>query len=180
MIWIADSGKEMLEMLEADSPDILLLDVNLKDENGLKLFEEIAKRFPDVKVIALTMYDDHYVVNRAWELGFGGFLLKNTNPDELTEAINHVINGKRYFSKHIDHLLDAKHNLTFDLAGIRITDRERDIIRMLASGLQSHDIGTKLFLSPYTIDTHRKNLLRKLNINNTASLVRFAYDNGII
>lgn len=180
MIWIADSGSEVQNQLERDLPDVLLLDINLKDANGLVFFEQIRKNYPRLKVIALTMYDDHYVVNRAWELGFDGFLLKNTSPNELSEAVTTVLNNGRHFKGIIEQILDAKRNLPFDLSGIRITEREREIIGMLASGLNTQEIGEKLFLSPHTVDTHRKNLLRKLDLSNTAALVRFAYDNGII
>jgi DNA-binding NarL/FixJ family response regulator len=125
MVWIADSGAEMLQKLAQQQPDVLLLDVNLKDYNGLTLFEQFHKKYPELKVIALTMYDDHYVVNRAWELGFSGFLLKNTEPEELSSAIRDVLNNKRHFSAQVEHVIEAKQNMPFDLSGIRISERER-------------------------------------------------------
>lgn len=174
----ASTGLEVLEILSSQSFDVIILDLNMPEKNGLECMEVIAKEYPDAKVIFLTIYQEEYVVKKLIELGAKGFLLKNTSLDKLIDAIKRVYEGGTYFDDLPAIFLDNKKLTTVEKDSL--TRREKEIIKLTVQGLPSHEIAEKLFISEYTANTHRKNILKKLHLSNIAQLVAFAKSSGIL
>jgi two-component system nitrate/nitrite response regulator NarL len=170
------SGKEALEYLKTQTPDIILLDINLPDIDGLQLCENIRKNNKQVKIIGLTSTNEAGIITQFLAKGGNGYLLKNMEREELLTAIDEVMDNKIFLSKSANQKLleqfktvsEAIHNLPV------LTRREKEIITLLHEGMNGPQIAEKLFLSPYTVETHRKNLMQKLNVNNTQQLLKMA------
>ncbi len=174
-------GQDLIDQLEKLKPDILLLDLNLKESDGFTLLAQIRKRDLDLKVIILTMYHDELLIQRAQKEGANGYLQKNVSSQELLEAMEKVEHTNFYLSKTLQQELDnAKLFRDQFTDKMRLTRREIQLIKHLASGKSSQQIAKELFLSVHTIDTHRKNIFKKLKINNVIELVNFAHANHLL
>lgn len=154
--------------------DVVLLDINLPDQNGLELCKAIKARQPEVKIIALSNYDQLSYIEQMKANGASGYLLKNTSVNEITSAIQSVMNGGTWWNK-LDEL--TKDQLSH---GMVLTRREKEVLKLIADGLTNQEIADKLFVSASTVDSHRKNLISKLHVKNTAALVRTALESKII
>ncbi len=175
VIWLAQNGLETLSQIKKQAPDVLLLDVQMPDLNGIEVLTEIASNYPNLKVIILSMFHDRPYIEKAFKLGAHGYLLKNAANDELLHAIKLVCDGGKYFSAEITSaLLQPEQNI------INLTKREREVLTLIAQEYSNVDIAEKLFLSVETINSHRKNLLRKLDVKNTVGLVKYAIQQGLI
>lgn len=174
----AANGLELLELLKKIPADVALLDVEMPVMNGIEACGKIHTQFPDIKVIILTMRNEASIVKQSVANGARGFLFKNTSPEELQEAIEKVAEGQTYFSSEVTMLLLSQPQVNSVLASL--TEREIEIIRLVTEGLSSTEIGEKLFISPRTVDTHRNNILQKLDLPNVAALVRFAMQHKLI
>ncbi len=179
----AKSAKEALAWLdEGQLPDVILLDINLPDTDGLRLCEIIRGKNKEVKILGLTYVNEAGIITQLIKKGANGYLLKSMEREELIDAINKVLDGGIYLSKAANEkILQQMQNL--DMAPGQmpaITRREREILELLAEGLTSHEIASKLFLSNYTVDTHRKNMLQKFNVHNTQALLNTVRKLGII
>ncbi len=177
----ASDGKQVLQLLKKDKhTDVVVMDVDMPVMGGLETLEEITKTFFGVKVIMLTMLNNKEVIQKSVEKGAKGFLFKNTSSHELSDAIKKVARGESYFSGDVALTLlnkttsNSLHSLDV------LTDREIEILKLVAEGFSSTEIGQKLFISPRTVDTHRNNLIQKLNVNGVAGLIRFAVMNKVI
>ncbi len=155
--------------------DVVLMDINLPDKSGIELCLLVKAKSPNTQIIALSNFDQLSYVERMKENGAAGYLLKNTPLTELLEAIEAVSNGKTWWKylENFTNLLEAKNVLL-------LTRREKEVLNLIADGLTNIEIADKLFVSASTVDSHRKNLIAKLNVKNTAALVRFALENKII
>jgi DNA-binding NarL/FixJ family response regulator len=171
----AKTGTEALQILnESPCIDIILLDINLPDMDGLRLCELIRENNKTAKIIGLTYVNEAGIITQLIKKGANGYLLKNMERDELIYAINQVLDGVVYLSKAANEKIIQQlqnNGLTVDNIPV-LTRREKEILQLLAEGLTSHDIADKLFLSTYTIDTHRKNMLQKFNVHNTQALLK--------
>lgn len=174
----ASTGTEVLQELQKQDFDVVILDLNMPEKNGLECMEVISKEYPHLKVLFLTIYQEEYVIKKLIELGAKGFLLKNVSLDKLIDAIHCIHNGGTYF-EDLSDLYFNKQNLTQAVQD-SLTPREKEIIKLTVQGLPSHEIADKLFISEYTANTHRKNILRKLKLANIAQLVAFAKSSGIL
>lgn len=177
----ANKGSDLLHLLQTKTPDVLILDLNLGGENGFDILEKIKEQFATLKVIILTMYNEPAFVRKAKSLGANAYLLKNYSSDELLQVISRINDGVFQTSKEI--VLAKENDNTFNSSFSvisQLSPKEKEIIKHVANGLSSKEIAENLFISVHTVDTHRRNLLKKLNLNNTASLVGFAYENNII
>ena len=177
------TAKDALDYLDNNSmPDIILLDINLPDTDGLRLCEIIRSRNKTVKIIGLTYVNEAGIITQMIKKGANGYLLKNMERQELIEAINKVMDGSVYLSKAAnDKILEQLQH--YDLAEKTIpllTHREKEILHLLAEGLTSNEIAARLYLSNYTIDTHRKNMLQKFNVHNTQSLINAVRKLGML
>ena len=174
----ASTGTEVLQHLQTQTFDVIVLDLNMPEKNGLECMEIIAKEYPEAKVLFLTIYQEEYVVKKLIELGAKGFLLKNVSFDKLVEAIHRVNEGGTYFDDLPEIFLNNKKLTKAEQDSL--TPREKEIIKLTVQGFPSHEIADKLHISEYTANTHRKNILRKLKLANIAQLVAFAKSSGIL
>jgi DNA-binding NarL/FixJ family response regulator len=168
------TGKDALQLLENDSVDLILLDINLPDIDGLALCEVLRRQNKSVKIIGLTYVNEAGIITQLIKKGANGYLLKNMEREELINAINQVLDGSIYLSKGAsDKIVQQLQNLELPSTNIpALTRREKEILELLAEGLTSHEIANRLFLSAYTVDTHRKNMLQKFNVHNTQALLK--------
>jgi DNA-binding NarL/FixJ family response regulator len=175
----AENGQKALDLLKVFDVDVVLMDIDMPVMNGMEATRIIKKDFPDVKVISLTQHSERGMVKKLLECGSDGYLLKNIAQADLTEAIRKVHSGEKAFSDEVSETLSGK-AVELSASGIEVelTEREIEIIGLIAEGLSSKQIGEKLFISPRTLDTHRTNVMNKLDIHNIAGLIRFALKNG--
>ena len=177
----ADKEADLTYLLQKEDPKVLILDLNIGKINGFDLLEKVVTDFPKLKVIILTMYNEPAFVRKAKSLGASAYLLKNYSGDELIDVIEQIDASDFYLSKGISITDDTKKEFDGSFAVTsQLSPKEIEIIKYVAKGLSSKDIADALFLSVHTVDTHRRNLLKKLRLNNTASLVSFAYENNIV
>ena len=172
----ATTGAEAIEFLNNHQPEIILLDISLPDIDGLQLCEIIRKNNHYSKIIGLTSANDSSIITQLLHRGANGYLLKNMDRDELLEAINRVMDGKIFLSKAANEkVLEQFSSISSAINETpAITRREKEILIFLEEGLNGPQIAEKLFLSPYTIETHRRNLMQKLNVNSSQQLLKTA------
>ncbi len=172
---IAVNGKDCLKLLKEGLPNVLLLDINLPDTDGITLCAEIKKLYPQVNILALTSYGEYTMVRRMMEGGALGYVLKNSMTEEMLQGIEVVAGGNKFFCHEVDMVMKKESN-----AAIWLTPRERQLLELIAEGNTNQEIAEKLFLGVETVNSYRKNLLFKLNARNTAMLVRMAYEQKLI
>ena len=175
----ASDGQEVIRKIKELLPDIVTLDLSMPLMNGLETIEVIRRDFPKTKILVLTMHENEEYAFHAYKSGAGGYLLKNSEKRDLVNAIRAVHKGEKFFSRTVSGVT-AKNYESQKKSSIPITRREKEILRLIVDGLTNQEIADKLFISPRTVDTHRSNLMQKLDIKNTAGLVRFAIENGIV
>jgi two-component system, NarL family, response regulator NreC len=179
------TGKELLQKLPVQEVDVLLLDVNLPDIEEEVLLKEIRALKPDLKVLYLTMMRGTRYIHKLMKYGLQGYLLKNAGIEELKQAIHIVAEGGTYYSKEIN-ITDADQDFrnTITIEDKQVTEilskREIEILKLICKEFSNAEIAEKLFLSISTVETHRKNLIAKLGVNNTVGLVKFAIRNKLI
>ena len=177
----ASQGKGLLTTLESQRPDILILDLNLPDTDGFTLLEEIRSVNKTILIIILTMYNDESLVERAKKAGANAFLLKNVDNQELIHVLRAAKQDTFYLSQSLKRESEKKKMFRDRFTNrMKLTDREIEIIRLLAQGHSSAYIAKTLFLSTHTVNTHRKNILRKLEVSTTVELVNFAHANNLL
>lgn len=169
------NGKDCMEMLEIEQPEVLLLDINLPDVSGIDLCKDIHIQWPAVNIIALTSYSEYTSVRKMLDNGARGYLLKNAMPEEIIEGIECVSQGEVFLCHEIDFFLKRQTN-----RHVFLTPRESDLLRLIVDGFTNQEIAEKLFLGVETINSYRKNLLFKLNARNTAVLVKLAIEQKLI
>ncbi len=171
-------GKNVLFEIQRFSPQLVFLDINLPDDNGIEIAKKIVKDFPSVKIIILTMYADNQMLKEAKKVGVHGYILKNTSKKELLQGISTVLRGKTYFDEKINRGMEdiSRDDLSKKLG---LTEREKEIIKYIREGLDSYQIAEKVSLSYLTIKTHRRNIHFKIGTSTTPELIRFANENGI-
>lgn len=173
--------KDTFENLN-QSVQVLLLDINLPDGNGISACKELLKKLPNLKIIALTNFEDSIFIKQILKNGALGYLLKNTSKSELTEAIKQVNNGNRFLPKKIsDILLNDSIGLEHSSYFIpKLTAREKEILALIIKEFTTEEIAAKIFISTKTVESHRSNLIQKLGVKNTAGLVRVAFEKGLL
>jgi len=183
IIATANNGLEALEVVKNDRPDVILLDINMPMMNGYQTLQILKSDFPEVKVIVLSMSAERKSVLNMLEAGANSYLFKNTDDKTLFQAIDEVVKGRYFVSTEIEDVLEEF--LTKDRFNLKkqsqkvLSTREIEIVKLITDGNTNGEIADILFLSVRTVDTHRKNILYKLGLNNTASLVRYAIENKI-
>ncbi|MFW0718312.1 response regulator [Pedobacter sp. N23S346] len=167
------NGAEILSYLETGNVDLILLDITLPDMNGMELCLEIKKKYRSVIVLILSNRTERSIVVQTIQNGASGYLLKNSSLDELRLCIAEAVKGSICYSKEVMEILSRPSRNEL-IAAPRLTKREKQILELIAQGKTSQTIGEELFLSPLTIDTHRKNLLQKFQVRNVAELIMSA------
>jgi DNA-binding NarL/FixJ family response regulator len=176
----ANNGNEALNALKLLTVDVILMDIDMPKLNGIDATRQIHEKYKDVKVIMLTMHSESTMIKNLIEIGAHGYLLKNSSKEELLDAIYKVAKGEKYFSSEVTlSLLHPQKSKTSDIK-IDFTQREIEIIQLLADGLTNKEIGDKLFISHRTVDTHRTNIMKKVGVNNVAGLISFAIKNSLV
>jgi DNA-binding NarL/FixJ family response regulator len=178
IVWLASNGGEALEKFSAQRPDILLLDIQMDKMDGISVLKHLTQSDNTVKAIMLSMHVDKPYIEKVHALGAKGYLLKNAGRDELVHAIKIVFEGGKHFSSEVTSVLLT--SPTPSTSTINLTKRELEVLALIAQEYTNPDIAEKLFLSTETVNSHRKNLLRKLDVKNTAGLVKYALQNKII
>ncbi|NJO01487.1 MAG: response regulator transcription factor [Bacteroidia bacterium] len=161
---------------------MIICDINLPEIDGIELTQQIKLQYPQVKVIILSMHDDRHYILRAVEAQVDGYLHKDIFEQELIEGIKTVYQGEKYFSKGISQIII---NTLFNKESeadnpYELTAREREVLKLITDGYKNREIADKLFISTKTVDKHRANLLQKLNVRNTAELVKFAIQKQLV
>jgi len=173
----ASNAASCLAYLRQQQPDVILMDISLPDKNGIDLCKEVKEKYPSVFILGLSTFSQESFISKMMDNGASGYVLKNATKEELLEAIKTVMKGRLFLS------MDAAQSLrsAADKPGMPvITRREKEVLELIAAGCTNAEIAERLFVSVSTIDTHRKNLLEKFNVRNTASLVRLATQQQII
>ncbi|RYZ46099.1 MAG: response regulator transcription factor [Sphingobacteriales bacterium] len=178
MAGYATSGTNCLDFFSKHTADVILMDISLPDVNGIDLCKQVKRNWPGVMVLALSTFNQGTYVRKMLEAGASGYLLKNSGKQEIIEAIKLVSKGKTYFSFDAGQALKSATRLQNAIPPL--TKREKEVLVLIAEGLTNNQIATKLFISIDTVDSHRKNLHSKLNVKNTAQLIRFALESNLI
>ncbi|MDY0199050.1 MAG: response regulator transcription factor [Tenuifilaceae bacterium] len=175
LVAIASSAKECLTLVATKDIDLVLLDINLPDGNGLDICKLITEKHPEVKVLAITTFDEYTIIRKMLENGASGYILKNCMPEEVVEGVEAVLNGETFLCHEVDLLMKKKSDQQ-----IFLTPRETELLKLICDGYTNPEIAEKLFLGVETINSYRKNLLFKLNARNTAVLVKIALEQKLI
>lgn len=181
----ASNGKELLEQLEGDTPEVVLLDLDMPEMDGIETSKRLREISEDIGIIILTMYDDEQMIAHLMELGANGYLLKDTSQQELEKAIRSVHETRFYFNDFVSKALltgvrskrksDPKIGNNIDL-----TRRESEVLQLICEELTTQEMADKLFLSPRTVEGHRQNLIEKFGVKNTAGLIIRAIKLGFV
>ncbi len=161
-----------MDFLKNQEVDVLLLDINLPEINGLDLCPELKKRFPNLKILGLSTFKERSFINRMISQGASGYILKSASQEELVEAIQQAHLGKMYLSMEVAQLMAQADTSPPPLP--ILTSREKEVLALIAQGLTNNQIAAQLYISPLTVDSHRKNLLAKLDVKNTAAMIKMA------
>lgn len=178
LVGSATNAEKCLQFFKTHTCDVILMDINLPDTNGIELCEIITKKYPTVQVIALSTFTQGTYIRKMIESGANGYLLKNADKHEILKAIATVIKGTNYLTHEAERALRYENEQQNKLP--KLTKREKEVLLLIVDGLTNYQIAEKLFISIDTVDSHRKNLHTKLNVNNTAMLIKFATENNIL
>jgi DNA-binding NarL/FixJ family response regulator len=181
----AGNGRELLELIEKENPDVILTDIKMPVMDGIEATKKIVELYPDKGIIGLSMYDDDELIIEMLEAGAKGYLIKNAGKDQIIEAIKTVYNDEPYYCKTTSHKLTqmiakSRFNPYKKTEKAEFSEREKEIIACICDELTNKEIGDKLFLSVRTVEGHRLKILEKMNVKNTVGLVVYAIKNGIV
>lgn len=178
-LWVSGNGKEVLQVLNHRKPDLVLMDIDMPVMNGVECLMELRKRYPDQKVLMLSMHAEPAFVREVIGIGANGYLLKTASADEFVLAVKKVIDGGQFYSGELMLNMHQAKQATPENAET-ISEREREIVILIAEGFSSKEIADKLFISPRTVETHRKNIMAKMGFQSVADLIRYAFKQGLI
>ncbi|MFN8357439.1 MAG: response regulator transcription factor [Spirosomataceae bacterium] len=183
----AGNGQELIELIKTNLPDVILMDLQMPILDGIKATEHVKQHYPHVKVVVLSMHDEDNFVTHLMELGANGYLLKDTDPDEVEKAIRMVFEEDYYYGEFLTKVMHRRllnrstkreaNKLT--LTSVHLSEREIEILKLICEGFTNSEIAEKLFLSPRTVDGHRQRIMEKVGAKNTAGLVVYAVKNDL-
>lgn len=179
----AYNGYQVIEKLDSGLPvDIIFMDINMPKLDGLSCTKMVHKKYPEVRIIALSQYDEKRLVKQMVKNGASGYLLKDTGKDDLEKAIRTVYGGESYFSGGLSLRLINQELKMEDTKSLfpKLTEKEIGILRLIGKELSSQEIADKLFISFHTVESHRANLISKAGVRNTAGLIRWATENDYL
>jgi DNA-binding NarL/FixJ family response regulator len=182
----ANNGTQLLEKLRRPGTcDIAIVDLHMEEMDGIETTRQIKQQYPDIRIIGLTMENDLDSIQKMLEAGASGYVLKNTGKSELKIALERVAAGEFYLSQSVGSKLAQ--NMLFDRKQKKkatsldlLTEREVEVLKMIAEEMTSPEIAEKLFISPKTVETHRKNLMKKIGVNNTLGIYKFAIQHKLV
>jgi len=176
----ASNGQEALHLAQKNTPELAILDISMPVLNGVDAARELIKLSPRTKVILLTQHDESQYVTEALRAGIKGYVLKSQAADELVHAISEVCRGSIYLSPKISHTVVDAYLSKAQVSADPLSGRERQVLQLVGEGKSSKDVATQLGISVKTAESHRARLMKKLNIHETASLVRYAIRHGLV
>jgi DNA-binding NarL/FixJ family response regulator len=181
----AADGREAVRLAEELEPDVVVIDIGMPQLNGIDAAEQITRRNPRTRVIILSVHSDETYIVRALNAGVKGYLLKESADLDLVRAVRSVAQGRSFFSPKVAQTLAEDYVRLLQQRGAQdsyeiLTEREKEILQLLAEGKSNKEVATILNLSPYTVETHRANIMQKLNLHNTADIVLYAVRKKII
>ncbi|HRH01304.1 MAG TPA: response regulator transcription factor [Bacteroidia bacterium] len=179
LVGLCNNAKYALELIETTAPDIVITDINMPEISGVELTRMIRKYYPKIKVLALSMFGERSTISEMLEAGISGYILKNTGKEELIKALIKVQEGGMYFSDEITEELiksiSQKAEIKEEIQ-VRLTERELEIVKLIAAEKSNLEIATQLFISERTVETHRKNIFRKTNTKGVVGLLKLAME----
>tara|TARA_Y100001972_G_scaffold129062_3_gene193872 strand:- start:3663 stop:4301 length:639 start_codon:yes stop_codon:yes gene_type:complete len=178
----ASNGVEAIDLIEKDPPEIVVSDISMPQMNGLSLAKHIQDNHPQIKVLLLTIHMEPEYIIEGFDAGIMGYLPKDSSQEELIEAIETIYTGGKYMSQKVSEIIAQRliRKDPFHKPNTKLTPREKKILEMLVEGDRNKEIAEKLSISVRTVDTHRTNIMRKLDVNNTAELVKKAISDNLI
>lgn len=186
-VFEADDGLHLLQNMESQQPDVILMDLKMPNMDGIEATIKVKEKYPDVKVIILTMYEDDNFIVHLVENGANAYLLKNAEPEEIYEAICTTFEKGFYFNDNVNLALlkkvlhKNKQQFKPTLKNeIQLNDREQEVLKLICNELTTQEISEQIFLSPRTVEGIRQKLLEKINVKNSVGLVLYAFRNGLI
>lgn len=178
----AHNGIEALDIIKTTSVDLVILDISMPEMDGIELTKILKKKYPEIKILVVSTHSNVNIISRLIRIGVNGYLLKNAEKSELLEAIHSIMEGNNYFSEETEDKYICK-QLRIEKQVLNLTElssREKEILVLIANEYNTAEIAEKTFISLNTVNTHRRNLLSKLNAKNTAGLVKYAVENGLV
>jgi len=181
----ADNGRKAVQMAQGKKPDVVVMDVSMPDLNGIEATKQIIESLPETRVIALSMHSDKRFVMGMLRAGASGYLLKDCASQELANAIDQVARGKKYLSPEItgvvidDFLLGRGSSEEVATAASQLSPREREVLQLIAEGWSTKQIASHLYVSIKTIETHRRQIMKKLDLHSIADLTKYAIREGL-
>ncbi len=169
-------GLDALHQLSLLGNAVVLLDINLPDINGIELCEKLMASNPKSKILGMSTYNDASVIRQMVQKGAKGYLIKNATAEELYTAIENVYNGRTYFTADVQRILAESSLKSLP----RLTRREQEVLRLIAGGKTTQQIAEQLFVSPLTVETHRRNLMQKFGVSNAPALIKMAIDEKLL
>ncbi len=187
VVFEAEDGEHLLEIMQQQQPDVILMDLKMPKMDGIQATIKVREKYPHVKVIILTMYEDDNFIVHLVENGANAYLLKNSEPEEIYEAICTTFDKGFYFNENVNlallkkvlHKNKQQFKPTFKNE-VQLSDRELEVLKLICNEFTTQEISEKIFLSPRTVEGLRQKLLEKLNVKNTVGLVLYAFRNGLI
>lgn len=187
MVGEAKDGAEAIEVTRKVLPDVVIIDLAMPKMNGIEATRIIREKFPETRVLVLTMHENDEYIYQIFKSGAGGYVLKNSSREELCDAVRAVAKGEKFFSKRVSEIMvesfvkrGEKQQQEISTEEIPLTKREKEILTLVAEGMTNQQIADKLFISHRTVDTHRTNIMQKLDIHDVVSLVRYAIKHGLV
>ena len=184
----SDGEEALLQLANNLNPDIILTDISMDNMDGMEMLKIVGQQYTSIKVVVLSMLNQIHYVIEGFEHGLSGYLLKNVDYNELLFGLRHVANGGKYMSVEISMSLLEKvssgelfgEKRRFVTAKIEVSDREMEVLALIADGFTNIEIADKIFLSKRTVEGHRQSLIEKAQVKNTAELVKFAFQSGLL
>lgn len=179
--WVgqAMNAQSCLGFFVNNTADVVLMDISMPGMDGVELCAVMKEKYPGIFILGLSTFNQGLYIKKMMENGASGYILKNSSKEELIKAVHAVYEGRLYFNNEVGEALDAYQKSSKTLLPV-LSSREKEILGFIAEGYTNPQIAEKIFLSPFTVDSHRKNLLAKLNVKNTASLIKLAIEQKLI
>ncbi|MBI9055240.1 MAG: response regulator transcription factor [Bacteroidales bacterium] len=179
------NGNDLFELLKSNTPDLIITDISMPEISGIEVTKYVSENYPDIKILILSMHTNEEFITKALSSGANGYLPKDTSMNELLDAINTIYKGDNYFNKNISDtilksIIDKSKNNQNNSKNEKLTKREKEVVQLVVDGLTNKEIADKLFISIRTVDSHKNNVMQKLNLKSSVELVKYILKNNII